>query len=221
MHPVPAQEPVTTSNKRSISTAIDDNSKRARIDATVAQNAKQSAAQTLVKEEDEIIEITSEAGHAEAETDVQSKAKDICEPADLDMHLRIPRPSGPVMWKNMDDLPIPVRAELERHFKEMWLSGKKKAQKYAKFTHSPAKYMMRKCCISSLYIRDGPSRTDDSEGSEPKKTADDRCIRIRRPCAYFAKYKDRYIIHLVPLPLRFRKGKSWTEIEYWINSRGS
>jgi hypothetical protein len=216
MHHVPAQEPVTTSNKRSISTAIADDSKRSRIDATIAQNAKQSAAQVLVKEEEEIIEITSKAQDAEAKTDVQSKAKDICEPADLEIYLRIPNLSDLDMWKGMDDLPILVRDELERRFKEMWSHNKKIAQVYAEFTHNPAKYMEGKFCINSLLMRQRPRQSNWGQLDEPQVIACDSCIYNNRPCAYFAIYKNRYNIYLVPLPTRLRKGKSWTQIDYWV-----
>ncbi|OAG16396.1 hypothetical protein CC77DRAFT_403554 [Alternaria alternata] len=216
MHPVPAQELVTTSNKRSISTAIADDSKRARIDATVAQNAKQSAAQVLVKEEEEIIEITSEAEDAEAETNVQSKAKDIREPADLKMYLRIPSLSGSDMWKDMDDLPSQVRAELERRFKKTWSSTEEKARKYAELTHDVAKYVTGGCCVYSLLVRGGPGPIDCSRGGRFQETANRRCIREHQPCAHFARFNNQYIICLVPLPERLRKGQRWTQMSYWI-----
>jgi hypothetical protein len=216
MHPVTAQEPVNTSNKRSMSTEIADDSKRTRIDATVAQNAKQSAAQTLVKEEEEIIEITSEAEDAEAETGIQSKAKDIREPADLKMYLRIPSLSGPDMWKDMDDLPSRVQAELERRFKRMWSSTEEKARRYAELTHDVAKYVTGGCCVYSLVVRGGRSRIKFSRGGRPKETADDRCIRERRPCVHFTRFNDQYVICLVPLPEGVRKNRRWTQLSYWI-----
>ncbi|KAB2102887.1 hypothetical protein AG0111_0g8911 [Alternaria gaisen] len=226
MHPVSAHEPVFTSNKRSNSTAISNDSKRARIDATVAQNAEQRVAQIIVKKED-IIEITSDAGDAEAETDVQPKAKDIREPADLEMYLRIssfsgPKSlSGPTIWTDMYDLPDRVRVELERRSKEMWSLDERSAQRYAEFTHNTAKYMHEKCCINSLPIRYRPGELDYGQIAGLKDTACGVCTDNRRPCAYFAKYMDRYVIYLVPLAKRFRKGKHWTQIGYWVKSLGS
>ncbi|CAN9292894.1 unnamed protein product [Alternaria alternata] len=218
MHHVPAQEPVTTSNKRSISTAIADDSEQARIDAAVAQNAKQSAAQVLVKEEEEIVDITSEAQDAEAKTDVQSKAEDICEPADLEMYLRIPNLSDFDMWKGMDDLPILVRAELERRFRRMWSLNEKIAQLYAEFTHNPAKYMKGKYCIYSLIKRRKQKRFNYGQIGGPQETACDSCLYYHRLCAYFAIHKNRYSIYLVPLPTSLREDKSWTQIDYWVKS---
>lgn len=214
MHPVSVHEPVFTSNKRSNSTAISNNSKRARIDATVAQNANQPVAQIIVKKEEDIIEITSEARYAEAETDVRAKAEDLQEPADLAVYLRIPNLSGPDTLKDMNDLPIPVRVELERRFKEICLTTKKRAKRYAKLTHDPARCVERRCCIHSR--RDEPVSDQYSQGGEPRRTADDACIHNRRPCAYVTTHEDKYIIYLVPLPEGLRKSTDWKQIDYWV-----
>ncbi|CAN9081962.1 unnamed protein product [Alternaria sp. RS040] len=215
VHPVSAQEPVTTSNKRSISTAITDDSKRARIDATVAQNAKQSEAQIRVKEE-EIIEITSEAEDAEAETDVQSKAKDTREPADLKMYLQVPFEWGLDRWREINRLPAPVRAELERRFEELRSFSERNAQLYVEYTRNLKMYMPGRECINSLLNRRKPRQTNYSQIGEPRETACGECANNRKPCAFFAKYKGRYIIYLVPLHKHRRKGKRWTEIGYWV-----
>ncbi|CAN9141962.1 unnamed protein product [Alternaria alternata] len=215
IHPVSAREPVNTTKKRSSSTAISNDSKRARNDATVAQNANQGAAQILVKEEENIIEITSDTEHAEAETNVRAKAEDLREPADLAVYLRIPNLSGPdTLLKDVNNLPIPVRTELERRFKEMRLTTKKRAKRYAKLTHNPARGVERRCCIHSRHNE--PVSDQYSQGGEPRKTADDACIQNRRPCAYFATHEDKYIIYLVPLPEGLRKSTDWTQIDYWV-----
>ncbi|CAN9083133.1 unnamed protein product [Alternaria alternata] len=215
---MPAREPVNTIKKWSSSTAISNDSKRARNDATVAQNANQGAAQILVKEEENIIEITSDTEHAEAETNVRAKAEDLREPADLAdlaVYLRIPNLSGPdTLLKDVNNLPIPVRTELERRFKEMRLTTKKRAKRYAKLTHNPARGVERRCCIHSRHNE--PVSDQYSQGGEPRKTADDACIQNRRPCAYFATHEDKYIIYLVPLPEGLRKSTDWTQIDYWV-----
>jgi hypothetical protein len=187
-----------------------------RIDATVAQNAEQSAAQFLVKEEEEIIEITSEAEDAEAETDVQSRAKDIPEPADLKIYLRIPGLSGSNMWKDIDYLPNRCRTKLKRRFKRTWSLTEEKARRYAELTHEVAKYVTGGCCVYSLLVRGGPGGIDYSRSGRFKETADDRCIREHRPCAHFARFNNQYIIYLVPLPEGLRKGQRWTQIGYWV-----
>jgi hypothetical protein len=68
--------------------------------------------------------------------------------------------------------------------------------------------MAKQRCIRSITWRSaavGGRRF--TKGGKLNEAADDRCINANHPCAYFAKYKDEFIICMVPLPVALRKGK--------------
>jgi hypothetical protein len=212
-----AQKPVDASRKRGTFAASSNDTKRTKTNAGLIGSTGKGASPIVVKEEQEIIEIASDAEEPEAEANQQPKTKKVQQSADLQMYLRVPTGSGHDMLKDSDDLPVLVQVELKRRFEEMWSFNERRTQDYAKCTLNPTRSMDKPWCIRNQIIRSTRGRrTMYSQGGKLNETADDKCIHARQPCAHFIWYRNQYVIRLVPLPEALRYGKKWTEIEYWV-----
>ncbi|KAI4656020.1 hypothetical protein J4E93_000736 [Alternaria ventricosa] len=153
----------------------------------------------------------------------QLKPRPTRKPVDLPMYLQLRNERGKYVLKDFDDLPVLVQAELKRRYEEMCSATEYRRRYYGTCTLNPKHYTdspHRPFCIRNILvsggIRAGRTRQEFSQGGVFKKTADDRCINARQPCSHFAKYKEEFIIRIVPLPRTLREGKTWTDLGYWV-----
>jgi hypothetical protein len=87
--------------------------------------------------------------------------------------------------------------------------------RYRGYTKNPGYYMAKQSCVRNLLFSNNRAARFTLSG-KLNESADDRCIDAIHPCAYLAKYEEKYIICIVPLPTALRQGKVWTETSFWI-----
>jgi len=218
---VPVHEPTAMPKKRGTSSATPDETKRAKVDAAVQQGAENVEAHVIVKKETDIIDIASDSEGPEAEAEAEAigsfDTKHERQPVDLPMYLHVPHESGQNMVKDLDELPIPVEAELKRRWRVMWSSKQFRRHRYATCTMNPARYMETRRCIRNTVACSGCDQDKMySQGGGYREAADNRCMKVQEPCAYISEHNGQYIILIVPLPKVRRQGKDWKELGYWV-----
>jgi hypothetical protein len=140
------------------------------------------------------------------------------QPKDLPMYLRVPDGKGGHFIKDIEELPMQTRSELQRRYKDIWVSNKFRTIKYRGCTYNPGRYMAKNTCIRNQVWRGkrvGIPRF--TQGGKLNESADDKCITATHPCAYFVKYGEEFAICIVPLPRALRQLKAWTETSFWVS----
>jgi len=171
----------------------------------------------MMEIEREVIDLMSDTGEPEAEALNQPENKEVRQPRDLPMYLQVRTGLGHDTLTDIDDLPVKVQIELKGRFDRMWSFHTHRTNKYAALTFNAERHTEKDMCIRRLILS---GSWDEGKmwslGGEPREAADDRCIKARDPCAYFAKHNDQHVIIFVPLPQAHRYGRDWTDLGYWV-----
>jgi hypothetical protein len=145
---------------------------------------------------------------------------------DLPMVLRVPNAQGVIHYASIDKLPLAVHARLTRLFELYRTTSESKRVTLLRIVNNPRAFVARPFCVCDQLARCGSLKRSGKDippqkflcGGVFQESADDKCVRGRIPCIHLMAHHGQYVLCLVPLPPVARKGKIWTELEFWVQA---
>lgn len=116
-------------------------------------------------------------------------------------------------WQDIGMLPEPTADALKEKIAIFYESK----PLWRPVTRYPETQYIRDICIGHYLYFKGKGKVIRTRSRDNGERACDTCIKRKRPCVWIVLSPgDRWDIGWYPLPEAYRRGKQWTDVEFWI-----
>ena len=176
----------------------------------------------IPKEELEVIEIDSDSGSdipplPKRKRGTLKTVPKMPRPNTLPVVILVPVRDGDATMRDIASLPSALSTELQRRLHSTCDTNKTRSVRYSGLQSNPHGRLEKEGCIRSQITGNWSNK---SYGGELRKSADEKCIKWRSPCAHVVVYKEQCAICFVPLPEDMRVGKAWDSFDFWVAEGG-